>query len=111
MSRIHRALLLAVLALTLGSALAPAQAFEVTPVPVPLVRCSTVIGAGDTEAKAVQNALDILKTRLWISSYTVLNSFCSEEQIFTGNPLDPYDTIVLCAAEVRACGIPKPIFP
>ena len=111
MSRIHRALLLAVLALTLGFALAPAHAIEFTPVPVPLVRCSTATGAGDTEAEAIQNALDILKTRMWISSYTVLSSFCSEEQFYTGNPLDPWDTIILCGAEVRACGIPKPIFP
>lgn len=111
MSRIHRTLLLAVLALTFGLALAPAHAFEVTPVPVPLVRCSTATGAGDTEAEAIQNALDILKASLWINSYTVLSSFCSEEQFYTGNPLDPWDTIIVCAAQVRACGIPKPRFP
>lgn len=109
MSRIHRALLLAVLALTLGLALAPAYSLE--PTPVPLVRCGTARGAGETEAEAIQSAVNILKASWWFSSYTVLDSRCSETQIFTGNPLDPYDTIIFCSAEVRACGIPKPRFP
>ena len=109
MLRMQRLLLLAVLALTFGLAATPAHALQFTA--VPLVRCSTATGAGDTEAEAIQNALDILKTRMWISSYTVLSSFCSEEQFYTGNPLDPWDTIILCGAEVRACGIPKPVFP
>ena len=109
MSKTRRVLLLAVLALTLGFALAPVYALE--PVPGPLVRCGTATGAGQTEAQAVQNAVDTLKQSLWFNNYTVLNSFCTEEEIFTGNPLDPYRTIILCGAEVRACGFPKPRFP
>jgi hypothetical protein len=103
MPDMRRVLLLAVLALTLGLALAPAHALQWEPTG-PIVLCGTARAAGDTEAEAIQNAVDILKKSWWFSSYTVLDSRCNTTTTPTG-------TLVFCSAEVRACGIPKPRFP
>jgi len=106
MLRIQRLLLLAILALTFGLAVAPADALEAVPIPI---RCGIIAtGAGGTEAEALDNALDILRESYWVTSYTVVSSFCTETRIYTGNPLDPYDTIVLSSARVSACGILRP---
>jgi hypothetical protein len=105
MFRMQRLLLLAVLALTFGLAVAPAYAIEAVPIPI---NCSlTAVGAGGTKAEAIDNALDKLAESWWITSYTVVRAFCSEVRIYTGNPLHPYDTVTLCSAEVSACGILK----
>jgi hypothetical protein len=104
MFRIQRLLLLVVLALTFGLAVAPAYALEAGPIPI---RCGlTAVGAGGTKEAAVDDALDELAENWWITSYTVVRAFCSEVRI---NPLDPYHTITLCSAEVNACGIFRPL--
>jgi hypothetical protein len=97
MSRIHRLVLLAVLAFTLGLAMAPAQA---SPVVTPGLtwQCGvTESGTGTTDALALDYALDKLRDRMFISRYTVVYRGCVEIGI------EP-NTLTSCLVNVTACG-------
>jgi hypothetical protein len=67
-----------------------------------LIWTVTVVGAGDTEADAIDNAYDLLHKDYLVLSSTVVNSFCT-----TDDPPGPIGPITLCAAEVEARVIRK----
>jgi hypothetical protein len=67
-----------------------------------LIRTVTVVGAGETEADAIDNAYDLLHASYFVLSSSVVNSFCT-----TDDPPGPIGPITLCAAEVEARVIPK----
>jgi hypothetical protein len=93
--------LLALFALTLGFAVTPVQAFPVI-TPGPLRVCGiTQSGTGPTNADALDMALDTLRERWWISSYTVVYRGCVEIGI------EP-NTITSCLVNVTACGVRHP---
>jgi hypothetical protein len=95
--------LLALFALTLGFAVTPAQALpDITP--GPLRQCGiTQYGIGTTNTLALADALDRLRDRMFISSYTVVYRGCVEIGI------EP-NTTTSCLVNVTACGVLVPRF-
>jgi hypothetical protein len=113
MNRNHRVLLLAVLVLFLGLNAAQAQTPSWSPIGT-IVRpfCNiTVIGAGETSAEALSNALAELRSKYLVFSYRVVQARCEQIEILDPTPLDPFGTrtVTLCWAEVSACGIRKAV--
>jgi hypothetical protein len=113
MSRIRsiRTLTLAALLFALIVPMAPMQAHAQEPAFVltiqKLITTVTVVGAGETEAEAIDNAYDLLHASYFVLSSTVVNSFCS-----TDDPPGPIGPITLCAAEVEARVLRKAVlFP
>lgn len=104
MSRIQRPfLLLLLLGFVLGLAQAPAASAEALPFPG---NCGiTAVGAGETQAEALANALAALKKSYWITSYTVVSSGCVQEELpsVDGNG----EIVTVCWAKVNACGFRK----
>lgn len=67
-----------------------------------LITTVTVVGAGETEAEAIDNAYDLLHASYFVLSSNLVNSFCT-----TDDPPGPIGPITLCAAEVEARVIRK----
>lgn len=67
-----------------------------------LIQTVTVVAPGGTEAEAIDNAIVMLEEDYRVLSYTVLNSFCTED-----DPPGPIGPITICAAEVEARVIRK----
>lgn len=89
----------ALFALVLGLAAiipAPAEALPVL-TPVKLIFTVTAVGAGDTVAEAVSNAVSNLQKDYRVLSYSVVDTLCSEV-----DPVGPIEPITLCSAEIEA---------
>lgn len=116
MFRTTRALLCALCLLTFGLAAFPASAQPPAPGPVPMAAFTTplsliqtvrIVGAGETEAEALTNALDRLREDYLVLRYTLVRSFCTEVELPSTDPFGNHDTVMLCAAEVEARVIRK----
>ncbi len=76
-------------------------------IPAP-IKTVTVVGAGETVAAAVDEALEAIRETYLVLAYDVLSSRCDDVQI---NPAqDPSETIPLCSATVEARVIRKTIW-
>lgn len=110
--RLFRATLGAALGLALGLVALPSAAQPLpTPalilVPAP-IKTVTVVGAGETEAAAINEALEAIRESYLVLDYDILSSRCDDVQI---NPAqDPTETIPLCSATVEARVIRKTIW-
>lgn len=114
MSRTSRALLCALCLLAFGLAVAPAPVAAQAPppgpaplasftAPFPLFHTVRVVGAGETAADALDNALELLREDYIVLRYTVLNSFCAEIEVpGSEDPFGNPDMVTLCSAEVEA---------
>jgi hypothetical protein len=102
MSHIRRTLLLAVLLLTLGLAVAPGPSSSRT-----IYSCGHIQrGSGATQAEAVANALATLRANYYVGSYTINYSFC-----LTGEDAEEVPESMQCLAELSACVFPRPHLP
>lgn len=89
----------ALFALVLGLAAimpAPAEALPVL-TPVKMTLTVTAVGAGDTVAEAVSNAVTNLQKDYIVLGYTVVSSMCSDV-----DPVGPLEPVHLCSAEIEA---------
>lgn len=118
MFRTTRALLCALCLLTLGLVASPVSAQAPPPAPgpipmgafvtpLPLIQTVRIVGAGETEAEALANALSRLREDYFVLRYTVIRTFCTEVELPSADPFGNPDTIMLCAAEVDARVIRK----
>jgi hypothetical protein len=115
MFRSTRALLCALCLLTVGLTAIPASA-QPAPGPIPmgafttpfsLIQTVRIVGAGETEAEALANALARLREDYLVLRYTLIRSFCTEVELPSTDPFGNHDTVMLCAAEVEARVIRK----
>ena len=89
----------ALFALALGLAgilPAPAEALPVL-TPVKMTLTVTAVGAGETVAEAVSNAVTNLQKDYIVLGYTVVSSMCSDV-----DPVGPLEPVHLCSAEIEA---------
>jgi|tagenome__1003787_1003787.scaffolds.fasta_scaffold20622059_1 hypothetical protein len=107
MSRILRALALAVLILTPALAAAPAQAsFSAVVTPF----CGKIVwGFGSTATEAATNALAAARADYFVFSYTTVEARCDTIYVPDPSPLDPFHTtaMTICSDEISICGFRK----
>ena len=91
------ALFALVLVLGLGAILpAPAEALPVL-TPVKMTLTVTAVGAGDTVAEAVSNAVTNLQKDYIVLGYTIVDTLCTDV-----DPIGPLEPVHLCSAEIEA---------
>jgi hypothetical protein len=101
---LHRARTCALLALVFvvaGLLPAPAVAIPVL-TPIKLTLTVTAVGAGETVADAVSNAVTGLQKDYLVLGYTVVSSMCSDV-----DPVGPLEPVHLCSAEIEASVLRK----
>lgn len=88
--------LLALVFIVAGLLPAPAAAIPVL-TPIKMTMTVTAVGAGETVAEAVSNAVSNLQKDYFVLSYSVVDTLCTYI-----DPIGPPEPVPFCSAEIEA---------